>query len=216
MLWECTICHYMHKGDVPPDICPLCKNDASYFREVEEGSSGPPIISGINQILTPVDEKRSMATAVNSLTYGLFIVTSFDVDDKGERLRDNGQTANTCFQVTSEPLQIAVALNTSNLTHEFVQKSGKIGISVLHHQGHALAGRFGYKSGRDCDKFEGVTAHRGPSGVLLMDEALTTLEATVVQTFDTGTHTIFLAEVTRGEALFEGEPMTYAYYRASR
>jgi len=216
MLWECTICHYMHKGEAPPNICPLCKNDSSYFAQVEEGESDRPIVSGINQILTPLDATKSMITAVNSLTYGLFIVTSFDVDDEGNRLRDNGQTANTCFQVTAEPIQIAVALNKFNLTHQFVQKSGKIGISVLHQRGHALAGQFGYRSGRDCDKFEGVAVHRGPSGVLLMDGVLTTLEATVVQTLDTGTHTLFLAEVSRGEALFEGEPMTYAYYRATR
>ena len=79
-----------------------------------------------------------------------------------------------------------------------------------------LAGKFGFSSGRDGDKFEGVAVHRGKSGVLLLDEALTTLEATVVQSFDVGTHTAFLAEVTSGEALFKGAPMTYAYYRATR
>jgi flavin reductase (DIM6/NTAB) family NADH-FMN oxidoreductase RutF len=206
----------MHKGGGPPGICPLCKNDSTYFTKVEDGGSGPPIVSGINQILTPLDAETALTTAVNSLTCGLFIVTSYDVDADGNRLRDNGQTANTCFQVTSQPVQIIVALNKNNLTHEFVQKSGKIGVSVLHQQGHALAGKFGYSSGRDGDKFEGVAVHRGQSGVLLLDEALTALEAEVVQTLDAGTHTVFLAKVTGGEALFEGSPMSYASYRAIR
>ncbi|MCL1791100.1 MAG: flavin reductase [Peptococcaceae bacterium] len=216
MLWECTICHYMHKGDGPPSMCPLCKNDSTYFTRIEQGEVVRPIVSGINQILTPLDAATAMAKAVFSLSYGLFIVTSYDVDGDGNRLRDNGQTANTCFQVTSEPVQIVAALNKKNLTHEFVLKSGKIGVSVLHQRGHALAARFGYSSGRDGDKFAGVTVHRGRSGVLLLNEALTTLEADVVQKFDAGTHTIFLAEVTAGEVQFEGEPMSYAFYRATR
>ncbi|MDR2737233.1 MAG: flavin reductase [Gracilibacteraceae bacterium] len=216
MLWECTVCHYVHKGDAPPSICLLCKNDSTYFVKVEEGEVAQPIVSGVNQILSPLDPVDAMTKAVTSLTYGLFIVTSFDMDGDGNRLRDNGQTANTCFQITSEPVQIAVALNKKNLTHDYVQRSGKIGVSVLHQQGHTLAARFGYSSGRDGDKFAGAAVHRGRSGVLLMNEALTTLQADVVQKVDAGTHTLFLAEVTAGEVLFEGEPMTYAFYRATR
>ena len=216
MLWECTICHYMHKGVEPLDICPLCKNDSTYFVQVEDGGAGRPIVSGSHQILTPLDAAAAMTVAVNSLTYGLFVVTSYDVDSDGNRLGDSGQTANTCMQITAEPMQILVALNKKNLTHEFIQKSGKIGVSVLPRQGHALAGKFGYGSGRDGDKFEGVAVHRGQSGVLLLNEVLTTLEAGVVQQVDAGTHTLFIAEVSSGEVLFEGEPMTYAYYRAMR
>ncbi len=29
--WVCTICGYVHEGDNPPDICPLCKAPASKF-----------------------------------------------------------------------------------------------------------------------------------------------------------------------------------------
>ena len=25
MKWICTICKYVHEGDEPPDICPVCK-----------------------------------------------------------------------------------------------------------------------------------------------------------------------------------------------
>ena len=32
--WRCTICDYIHKGDEPPDICPVCGADKSYFVEV--------------------------------------------------------------------------------------------------------------------------------------------------------------------------------------
>ena len=34
--WVCTVCGYMHEGDQPPEVCPLCGVDSSNFEEVEE------------------------------------------------------------------------------------------------------------------------------------------------------------------------------------
>ena len=51
-----------------------------------------------------------------SLTYGLYIVSS------GDRKQQNGFVANTAFQVTSEPPQLAVVCNKDNLTAEIIQK----------------------------------------------------------------------------------------------
>ncbi len=34
--WRCIICGYIHEGEAPPDICPLCKADSSKFVLVEE------------------------------------------------------------------------------------------------------------------------------------------------------------------------------------
>lgn len=32
--WQCTICKYIHKGDTPPEKCPICGADASKFIEI--------------------------------------------------------------------------------------------------------------------------------------------------------------------------------------
>jgi rubredoxin/uncharacterized membrane protein len=34
--WQCTICKYIHKGDTPPERCPVCGADASKFIEIKE------------------------------------------------------------------------------------------------------------------------------------------------------------------------------------
>ena len=34
--WRCTVCGYLHKGDQPPEVCPVCKVDGSKFVLVEE------------------------------------------------------------------------------------------------------------------------------------------------------------------------------------
>lgn len=32
--WECTVCGYVHEGDEPPDVCPVCSADKSLFVEI--------------------------------------------------------------------------------------------------------------------------------------------------------------------------------------
>lgn len=36
MKWICKICGYIHEGDAPPAICPVCKADSSKFELLEE------------------------------------------------------------------------------------------------------------------------------------------------------------------------------------
>lgn len=33
--WKCDVCGYIHTGDEPPAICPVCGADRSHFHEVE-------------------------------------------------------------------------------------------------------------------------------------------------------------------------------------
>ncbi len=199
MKWRCQVCDYIHEGDEPPEICPVCGVDSSNFVKVEEGPF-------VEQLSTEEGMKR----AVRSLSYGLFIVSA---NYEG---KDNAQTANTCFQITADPVQLAIGINKDNYTHELISQSGKFGVSILDQNGHELARNFGYKSGRNVDKFQGIKAHRGQTGVLLPDEVLGTLEAEVVDQLDAGTHTIFLGKVITGEYLGQGEPMTYAYFRSKK
>lgn len=33
--WECVICGYIHEGEEPPDICPVCDAPKEFFRLLE-------------------------------------------------------------------------------------------------------------------------------------------------------------------------------------
>lgn len=35
----CTVCGYIHQGDTPPEICPVCKVGADKFKEMSDGLS---------------------------------------------------------------------------------------------------------------------------------------------------------------------------------
>ncbi len=35
-IWQCTVCGYIHRGDQPPEKCPVCNVPASKFKEISE------------------------------------------------------------------------------------------------------------------------------------------------------------------------------------
>lgn len=149
-------------------------------------------------------------SAFYKLSYGLYVVSSCS----GDKL--NGQIANTAFQVTSEPATIGVSINKLNLTNDFIRESKKFSVSILSTAAPMdFIGRFGFKSGRDINKFEGVQYRAGLTGVPIVTEhCVAMLEAEVIAEFDCGTHRIFLGEVKDCDVLNDAEPMTYAYYHA--
>jgi flavin reductase (DIM6/NTAB) family NADH-FMN oxidoreductase RutF/rubredoxin len=126
----------------------------------------------------------------------------------------NGQIANTVFQITSEPVTVAISINKSNLTHEFIEHSGRFTVSVLSQDVPlSFIGKFGFKSGRNGDKFKDVKFKKLSSGCpVVLDYSIGYLEAKVFNKLDCGTHTLFLGEVIDSQILKTGRPMTYAYY----
>lgn len=147
--------------------------------------------------------------ALKSLGYGMYIVTSC-LDGK-----INGQVANTVFQVTSKPPQIAAAISKVNLTHEFITKSGVFAINTLAESAPMDFMRpMGFRSGRVIDKFESVSCKTGHNGCpILTQYAVAAMEAKVVQKIDVGSHTLFIGEVTATEIMSNDPPMSYGFYR---
>lgn len=146
--------------------------------------------------------------ALRDISYGLYLVTSVS----GEKV--NGQIANTVFQVCSETPKIAISINKDNLTHEYIKKSGVVAISVLEEDTPmTFIGNFGFKSGKDIDKFSQVKYERGQTGAPIVSEnTLSYIEGKVVDSADVGSHTLFVVEVVDAKVLKKGVPMTYDYY----
>jgi flavin reductase (DIM6/NTAB) family NADH-FMN oxidoreductase RutF/rubredoxin len=142
------------------------------------------------------------------ISYGVYIVTSREGD------RINGQAANGVMQVCSRPPRIAIAINKANLTHQFINESGVFAISILAQDAPlSLIGRFGFKSGREVNKFDGSNYRLAGNGCPIITEyTVGYLEGKVIRELDAGTHSIFMGEVLDSQLLSDGKPMTYAYY----
>ena len=147
--------------------------------------------------------------ALFKLGYGVYVVTS----RKGDLI--NGQIANTVFQVASNPSMVAVSINKKNLTHEYIKDSRVFAASVLCEETPlTFIGDFGFRSGRDIDKFKGINYKQGETGApIVIDNAVSFLEARVTGEMDVGTHTIFAGEVVNAEMVEEHKTcMTYDHY----
>lgn len=147
--------------------------------------------------------------AFYKLSYGLYIVSSFSDG------RLNAQIANTVFQITSDPIMFAVCINKKNLTHEYIEKSKLIGVSVLSTEAPMdQIKRFGFKSGRDFNKFEGISYKLTESGIpIVLDNAASYFELQVEKEIDVSTHTMFICKVLNAELLENKDQMTYQYYQ---
>ena len=147
--------------------------------------------------------------ALFKITYGMYICAARDSD------RMSGCVVNTIFQVAAQPATVAVSVHKENFTHSLIQKSGVFSATILSQKTPLrFFGHFGFKSGRDVDKFKDVRYKIGKTGApIVLDWAVGYLEAKLKGSFDAGTHTIFVGEVVNAEALSNDEPMTYAFYR---
>jgi len=145
---------------------------------------------------------------MHDLNYGMYVVSSV----KQRKL--NGQIANTVFQITAKPIQIATSINKENLTHEYIEDSGVFSVSILSTETpFTFIGLFGFRSGRDVNKFEKVKYQMGITGApIVTDYSTDYIEAKVVKRIDAETHTLFIGRVVDAGKFGSGKPMSYDYY----
>ena len=140
------------------------------------------------------------------LSYGVYVVSTWDNG------RPTGCTANSAMQITSEPATIAISINHDNYTNQCIQESGKFAISILgEHSAPSIIGTFGFKSGRDNNKFDEV--EKVLKGFMpVVADACAYIVCDVIDKMETDTHTVFLGKVVDADILKDDDAMTYAYY----
>ena len=146
--------------------------------------------------------------ALYKIQYGIYVISSHA--DK----KVNAQIATVVAQITSTPMQIITCICKDTLTHEYMQRSGMFGVSILDQTAPLkFIGNFGFRSGRECDKFATVNCTTNLNGCpLLAEHTLVVMEAKVNHQLDVGTHTLFIADLLSAQTLKEGTAMTYEYY----
>jgi flavin reductase (DIM6/NTAB) family NADH-FMN oxidoreductase RutF/rubredoxin len=149
---------------------------------------------------------------LHKISYGLYIICS----RKNNKI--NGQIANVLFQIASNPPLVAISINKKNLTHEYIKKSKVFTASILSEKAPmSLIGNFGFKSGKNIDKFTNINYQIGKTKApIVTDYTLGFIEGKVVESIDCATHTIFIGGVIDAQILSDEIPMTYAYYHVCK
>jgi len=147
-------------------------------------------------------------SAFHKLSYGLYIIAT---EFEGEKV---GYVANTAFQITAEPSKIAISCNKNNYSAKKILESKKFSISILKKEvDTSLIGKFGFMSGSDIDKFQGVNTITAKTGApIVTDSSVAWFDCEVLDSLDVGSHYLIIAEVVAGDVLSDEEALTYAYY----
>ena len=147
--------------------------------------------------------------AIYNLSYGVFMVST----KAGEVA--NGCITNTCIQVASNPVRIAISVLNSNYTCDLIKESGIFAVSILDNDcTFETIKHFGFQSGRDVDKFGNITPPTDCNDVPYLGwQSCAVISGKVVEQHDLGTHTLFIAEAVDEKVLSDKEPITYAKYQ---
>ena len=148
-------------------------------------------------------------TALFNIGYGLYVVTSND----GKK--DNGLIVNTVSQVTNSPNRIAVTINKANYSHHVIKQTGKMNVNCLTVDApFKVFEDFGFRSGRNVDKFENGDLIRSDNGLAFLPRYINSfMSLKVEQYIDLDTHGMFVCSVTESRVLSSKETMTYTYYQ---
>ena len=149
--------------------------------------------------------------ALFKIGYGLYVVTSRDGN------KDNGCIVNTVSQLTDTPLRVAVNINKLNYSHDLIKKAGVLNVNCLNNEApFSVFQDYGFRSGRDCDKFEGKEVLRSENGLVVLPNYVNAFFSLKVDNYvDLGTHGMFICSVTESKIINNIETMTYNYYQAN-
>ncbi len=148
-------------------------------------------------------------SALFNIGYGLYVVTSND------GTKDNGLIVNTVSQVTNTPNRIAVTINKANYSHHVIKQTGIMNVNCLDTSApFSLFETFGFHSGRNTDKFAGITPLHSDNGLAFLPRHINSFMSLKVEQYvDLDTHGMFICSVTEARVISDTETMSYTYYQ---
>ena len=148
-------------------------------------------------------------SALYRIGYGLYVVTSND----GKK--HNGLIVNTVTQVSDSPNRIAVNINKANYSHHVIKQTGILNVNCLSVDApFRVFERFGFQSGRNTDKFEGLKTTCSDNGLVILGEYINAVMSLKVEDYvDLGSHGMFICSVTEARVISDRDTMTYTYYQ---
>ena len=126
-----------------------------------------------------------------------------------------GYIANTAFQVTSKPEQLAISCHKDNQSTQVILDSGIFSVSVLKKEVNMkIIGDFGFMSSTDINKFNGINSITAKTGApIVLDSSVAWFDCKVLKSVDLGSHYLVIGEVLDSDEISDEEPLTYQYYR---
>ena len=146
--------------------------------------------------------EQDFKNALKLWASGVTVVTS-----KTENSGLKGMTATSFTSVSLDPPQILVCINKTADTGDAVLEGKSFAINILKADQQEISNQFAGSTSQE-ERFANVNWHEGETGSPVIDDALASIECTVVQQVLAGTHWVIIGEV-QGVSCRSGEPLLY-------
>jgi flavin reductase (DIM6/NTAB) family NADH-FMN oxidoreductase RutF len=113
-------------------------------------------------------------------------------------------------QCSHEPLLIAVAIRHNRLSRGQISNAGVFSIGLLPQDETLLVKRFKIPDWKN--RFEGLKTIRTVIGNLMPQTVIGYLDLELINTIETGDHSLFIGKVVSGDFFHDIEPMTTKDY----
>lgn len=134
---------------------------------------------------------------------GVTVVTTRDGDV------DHGMTANAVTSVSMDPILFSVCVSREARLHGHLERARHFVVNLLGADQADVSTTFAKKGLSDADRWATVPTHESSLGGLRLDGCIGYLECEVVDTFEAGSHTVFLGEVRTIDAGADKPPLVF-------
>jgi flavin reductase (DIM6/NTAB) family NADH-FMN oxidoreductase RutF len=153
--------------------------------------------------MEPTLDSEKLRAAMRAWSAGVAVVTA------AHQGRQHGATVNSFTSISLEPAMLTVTLQKSAHTHEAVSKSRAFGLTILSTEQSKISDLFAGKIAGVENRFAGLQTQTLVTGSPLLLGGLAWLDCRVVETFEAGNSTLFIAEALAAQNLDDGQPLIY-------
>jgi len=107
----------------------------------------------------------------------------------------NAMTTSWITQLSMEPVLMGISVDNTAVTHRLITEGGVFSINLWDAQDTRVFVKFSKPANDDGASLNGRPVHTAMTGAPVFDEALAWLDCEVRQSFELGTHTLFVGEV---------------------
>jgi flavin reductase (DIM6/NTAB) family NADH-FMN oxidoreductase RutF len=149
------------------------------------------------------DPQRQLASALGRVPSGLFILTI----RHGQA--ETGMLASWVQQCSFSPPQISLAIKRDRPIAAWLTEGAAFTLNVLDQSQTDMVSHFGRGFALDQPAFTDLEIERPDGAAVVLSEALAYLTCCIVTRYAVGDHELYIAEVTGGRVLGEGQPMVH-------
>ena len=148
-------------------------------------------------------DPESLRSAMRAWSAGVTVVAAAHENER------HGMTVNSFTSISLDPALITISLRKDTRTHELVTKSRAFGLTILSAGQKDISDMFAGRLPESEDRFSHVRTESLATGSPLISGGLSWMDCRIVQTFDAGMNTLFIAEVVAARGTGEGDPLIY-------